>query len=62
MKEVDSFLHYLKEELNYSEYTIKNYQLDLTDFFKYVNASNIDFLNIENIHVRGYLKRKSFRN
>lgn len=56
MKEVDSFLHYLKEELNYSEYTIKNYQLDLTDFFKYVNASNIDFLNIENIHVRGYLK------
>lgn len=56
MKEVDSFLHYLKEELNYSEYTIKNYQLDLTDFFKYVNASNIDFLNIENIHIRGYLK------
>lgn len=56
MKEVDSFLHYLKEELNYSEYTIKNYQLDLIDFFKYVNASNIDFLNIENIHVRGYLK------
>ena len=56
MKEVDSFLHYLKEELNYSEYTIKNYQLDLTDFFKCVNASNIDFLNIENIHVRGYLK------
>lgn len=56
MKEVDSFLHYLKEELNYSEYTIKNYQLDLTDFFKYVNASNIDFLNIENTHVRGYLK------
>lgn len=56
MKEVDSFLHYLKEELNYSEYTIKNYQLDLTDFFKYVNACNIDFLNIENIHVRGYLK------
>lgn len=56
MKEVDNFLHYLKEELNYSEYTIKNYQLDLTDFFKYVNASNIDFLNIENIHVRGYLK------
>ena len=56
MKEVDNFLHYLKEELNYSEFTIKNYQLDLTDFFKYVNASNIDFLNIENIHVRGYLK------
>lgn len=56
MKEVDKFLHYLKEEVNYSDYTIKNYQLDLTDFFKYVNSCKIDFLNIENIHVRGYLK------
>ncbi len=56
MKEVDKFLHYLKEEVNYSDYTIKNYQLDLTDFFKYINSRKIDFLNIENIHVRGYLK------
>ncbi len=56
MKEIDKFLHYLKDEVNYSDYTIKNYQLDLTDFFKYVNSRKIDFLNIENIHVRGYLK------
>ena len=56
MKEIDYFLYFLKKELNYSDYTIKNYQLDLTDFFKYVDKSNIDFLSIENIHVRGYLK------
>ena len=56
MKEVDNFLHYLKDELNYSEYTIKNYQLDLTDFFKYLNLHKIDYLNILNTHVRGYLK------
>ncbi len=56
MKEIDNFLYFLKKELNYSDYTIKNYQLDLTDFFKYVNKSNIDFLNIKNTHVRGYLK------
>ena len=56
MKEVCNFLHHLKYELNYSEYTIKNYQLDLTDFFKYLNSSKIDYLNIENFHVRGYLK------
>ena len=56
MKEIDNFLYFLKKELNYSDYTIKNYQLDLTDFFKYVDKSNIDFLSIENIHVRGYLK------
>lgn len=56
MKEIDNFLYFLKKELNYSDYTVKNYQLDLTDFFKYVDKSNIDFLSIENIHVRGYLK------
>ena len=56
MKEIDNFLYFLKKELNYSDYTIKNYQLDLTDFFKYVSKSNIDFLNMKNTHVRGYLK------
>lgn len=56
MKEIDNFLYFLKKELNYSDYTVKNYQLDLTDFFKYVDKSNIDFLSIENTHVRGYLK------
>ena len=56
MKEIDNFLYFLKKELNYSDYTIKNYQFDLTDFFKYVDKRNIDFLSIENIHVRGYLK------
>ena len=56
MKEIDNFLYFLKKELNYSDYTIKNYQLDLTDFFKYVSKCNIDFLNIKNTHVRGYLK------
>ena len=38
MKEVqvDKFLFFLKVELNYSELTIKSYQLDLTDFFGYI--------------------------
>ena len=62
MKEIDNFLYFLKKELNYSDYTIKNYQLDLTDFFKYVSKSNIDFLNIKNTHVRGYLKYLDTRN
>ena len=56
MKEVDNFLHYLKEEVNYSNYTIKNYQLDLTDFFKYLESHKISYLNIKNEDVRNYLK------
>ncbi len=58
MKEVqvDKFLFFLKSELNYSELTIKSYQLDLTDFFGYVESKKINYLTITNQDVRGYLK------
>lgn len=58
MKEVqiDKFLFFLKNELNYSELTIKSYQLDLTDFFRYVESKKINYLTITNHDVRGYLK------
>ena len=58
MKEVqvDKFLFFLKVELNYSELTIKSYQLDLTDFFGYIESKKINYLTITNHDVRGYLK------
>ena len=58
MKEVqvDKFLFFLKGELNYSELTIKSYQLDLTDFFRYVESKKINYLTITNHDVREYLK------
>lgn len=58
MKEVqiDKFLFFLKVELNYSELTIKSYQLDLTDFFRHVESKKINYLTITNHDVRGYLK------
>lgn len=58
MKEVqvDKFLFFLKSELNYSELTIKSYQLDLTDFFEYIESKKINYLTITNHDVRGYLK------
>ncbi len=58
MKEVqvDKFLVFLKVELNYSELTIKSYQLDLTDFFEYIESKKINYLTITNHDVRGYLK------
>ena len=58
MKEVqvDKFLFFLKVELNYSELTIKSYQLDLTDFFGYIESKKINYLTITNYDVRGYLK------
>lgn len=64
MKEVitDKFLKYLKNEVNYSDYTIKSYQLDLTDFFKYIKKINISYLNITTNEVRLYLKYLDKRN
>ena len=58
MKEVqvDKFFFFLKVELNYSELTIKSYQLDLTDFFGYIESKKINYLTITNHDVRGYLK------
>ena len=58
MKEVqvDKFLVFLKVELNYSELTIKSYQLDLTDFFRFIESKKINYLTITNHDVRGYLK------
>ena len=58
MKEVqvDKFLFFLKVELNYSELTIKSYQLDLTDFFEYIESKKINYLTKTNHDVRGYLK------
>ena len=58
MKEVqvDKFFGFLKNELNYSELTIKSYQLDLTDFFRFLEKSKKNYLNINNEDVRDYLK------
>ena len=54
--QVDKFLFFLKNELNYSELTIKSYQLDLTDFFGYIESKKINYSTITNHDVRGYLK------
>lgn len=53
---VGKFLKYLSSEVNYSNYTIKSYQLDLTDFFKYLKSNGGNYLNISTSEVRGYLK------
>ena len=37
MKHLDEFIDYLKLEKNYSEYTIKNYYLDINDYILYCN-------------------------
>ena len=55
MKNIIKFTNYLKYEKNYSEYTIKNYQLDLEQFFKYCQENKIDYQKITYIESRNYL-------
>jgi len=53
---VYKFLDYMKLELNYSENTINNYQLDLADFFAFIKKNNLDYLHFNRDGVRAYLK------
>ncbi len=53
---VDNFLVYLGSVRNFSKYTIRSYQLDLTDFFSFVKKNQIDYLNITKDDIRAYLK------
>ena len=46
MKEINNFEEYLKYELNYSDYTIKEYILHVKDFLKYLENNKINYLNI----------------
>lgn len=53
---LDNFFKVLKSEYNYSFYTIKNYKLDLTLFFNFLNKSNINYLYLNKDNVLAYLK------
>lgn len=53
MKLIDQFLNYLEFEQNYSSYTIKNYQIDLKEFKKFIQNKEISLIEYNDI--REYL-------
>ena len=55
MKEKDEFLEYLKYQRAYSDYTIKNYEHDISEFLKYLEKEGIDFKKVEYSDCRFYL-------
>lgn len=60
MHNVDEFLLYLKNEKGFSDYTIRNYGIDLDNFYDFVNKRKIDIDLI-----RKYLKNlydKNYKN
>lgn len=55
MNNIRKFIEHLQYEKNYSNYTIKNYQLDLEQFYKYNQKNNINYEKITYIQARNYL-------
>lgn len=59
---VDKYLIYIKNELNFSDNTIKNYQLDLAEFFSFLDNYHIDYLKITREDIRQYFKYLDSKN
>lgn len=52
---VDEFIKYLKIERNYSNYTIKNYELDINDFISFCDENNLNIYKVEYTDIKKYL-------
>ena len=46
-KQVDEFLNYLKNIRKYSKHTIRNYEIDLKQFIRYLYKANQNMLILE---------------
>ena len=55
MKDVDNFIKYLKLERNYSKYTIRNYELDITSYVNYCNINKINIYKVKYSDIKSYL-------
>ncbi len=55
-KHLNKYQDYLKYELNYSEYTIKNYIIHITQFFNYLKVNKLSFDKLNKDELIDYLK------
>ena len=47
MKDKEKYLEYLKYNKNYSDKTITNYEIDLNDYFSYLDKECLDYKDVE---------------
>ena len=55
MKELDSYLDYLKYQKNYSSYTVLNYKDDILEYFDFLKREGLSFLEVQYSDIRFYL-------
>jgi integrase/recombinase XerC len=56
-KYLESFLKYLKINRGYSDNTTLNYEVDINEFFDYLNDEKINFKSIDYQHIKPYLMK-----
>lgn len=52
---LDKFLNYLQVEKNYSDYTIRNYELDIKQFLTYCEDNKLNYSKITYKDARSYI-------
>lgn len=55
MPDLASFLDYLKYQRHYSNYTVLNYEKDITGYLEYLDRESLSYLDIEYSDLRLYL-------
>ena len=56
MEKVKEFLDYLKYQKNYSDHTIKNYELDLIEYFNYLDNNKLNYKKIKYEDTTNFIK------
>lgn len=54
-KMLEEFLDYIKKQKNYSVNTVKNYEIDITEFSEYLDKKNFDYLDVNHDFIKKYL-------
>ncbi len=55
MKEIESFLDYLKYQKTYSDYTVDSYSNDLEEYLNYLDREGLDYKDIKYSDIRFFL-------
>ncbi len=55
IKELSSYLDYLKYQKNYSDYTISSYENDIVEYLDYIHSEGLNFKEIEYSDIRFFL-------
>lgn len=55
MKDLNEFISYLRDLKNYSDNTLENYRLDITDYLNYCTSNKLNIYSIKYLDIKPYL-------